>query len=225
MKKALDKSSQINSSSWLEQKKERFETPWGSMVEIAGVEGFLIPGDVKFVYDIAASLPANGTYLEIGCFMGLSAITAAMSLEEHENSGGRVVTIDNWLGSPEHQDMGVIQHQKLQGVFRANVDRLNINNRISECTGESTEVANFFKDESIDIIFIDGNHSFEATYADLQAWYPKLKKSGVIFGHDASPDINELSGVRVAISQFAMETGRKIKLTPPPASHYMWELR
>lgn len=54
--------------------------------------------------------------------------------------------------------------------------------------------------ESADIIYIDGNHSFETVLSDLQLYYPKIKSGGLIIGDD----YNE-GGVAKAIEVFSKE--------------------
>jgi len=39
-------------------------------------------------------------------------------------------------------------------------------------------------DDSLDFVFIDGDHSFEAVKKDLRMWHPKVKKGGLVSGHD-----------------------------------------
>jgi len=41
-----------------------------------------------------------------------------------------------------------------------------------------------FPDEYFDYIFIDANHTYEGVSRDLVDWYPKVKKGGVLCGHD-----------------------------------------
>lgn len=48
----------------------------------------------------------------------------------------------------------------------------------------SADAAADFKDESVDFILLDGDHSYEGIKADLNAYYPKLKKGGHMFIHD-----------------------------------------
>ena len=48
----------------------------------------------------------------------------------------------------------------------------------------STEAAKEFADESVDFVYLDGNHQFEFVTADIAAWLPKIKKEGMICGHD-----------------------------------------
>ncbi len=38
--------------------------------------------------------------------------------------------------------------------------------------------------DNLDFVYMDGDHSFEAIFNDLNAYYPKIKKGGVIGGHD-----------------------------------------
>ena len=48
----------------------------------------------------------------------------------------------------------------------------------------SMDAVKDFKDESLDFVFIDGNHSFEYVVDDIAAWSKKVKKGGIVAGHD-----------------------------------------
>jgi predicted O-methyltransferase YrrM len=48
----------------------------------------------------------------------------------------------------------------------------------------SDEAVTQFDDLSIDFIYIDGCHTYEAVKKDLQNYYPKIKHGGIISGHD-----------------------------------------
>lgn len=41
-----------------------------------------------------------------------------------------------------------------------------------------------FKDESLDFVYIDGNHEFKYVAQDLYEWSKKVKKGGIVSGHD-----------------------------------------
>lgn len=41
-----------------------------------------------------------------------------------------------------------------------------------------------FPDESLDFVYIDGNHSFKFVTEDIFEWSKKVKKGGIIAGHD-----------------------------------------
>lgn len=41
-----------------------------------------------------------------------------------------------------------------------------------------------FKDGSLDCVYIDANHSYEAVMQDLRHWWPKVRSGGLVSGHD-----------------------------------------
>jgi len=56
-----------------------------------------------------------------------------------------------------------------------------------------------FENESIDFVYIDGNHSFNYVLMDILLWLPKIRKGGVISGHDYSDKPNEATDVKAAV--------------------------
>ena len=50
------------------------------------------------------------------------------------------------------------------------------------------EACKDIENESLDFVFIDADHSEESCFADIQAWYPKIKKTGMLLGHDINWD-------------------------------------
>merc|ERR1712107_279263 len=48
----------------------------------------------------------------------------------------------------------------------------------------STLAARLFDDETLDLIFIDAGHNECAVRQDLEAWWPKLKRGGLVAGDD-----------------------------------------
>lgn len=63
---------------------------------------------------------------------------------------------------------------------------------------ESVNAADQFEDESFDFIFVDGDHSYDATLADCIRYYPKLKAGGLFCGHD----YQSLEAVKNAVNDF-----------------------
>jgi predicted O-methyltransferase YrrM len=58
------------------------------------------------------------------------------------------------------------------------------NNRVEFIRKTSVEAAKDFPDGHFDFVYIDGDHSYECCKEDMEAWYPKIKKGGVLCGHD-----------------------------------------
>jgi predicted O-methyltransferase YrrM len=63
------------------------------------------------------------------------------------------------------------------------------------------EVAAELKNESLDWVFVDANHEFDAVLDDGRAWYPKVKYGGYMIWHDW-----EIRGTREAIELVVMDT-------------------
>jgi predicted O-methyltransferase YrrM len=63
--------------------------------------------------------------------------------------------------------------------------------------GYSQDFVNLFENESLDYIFIDGDHSYEGALSDCELFFPKIKNGGIFAGHDWS-----LNGVRQAVIEF-----------------------
>lgn len=50
----------------------------------------------------------------------------------------------------------------------------------------SIEASKDYLDNSIDLIFIDANHSYNSVKNDISTWLPKVRAGGCISGHDYS---------------------------------------
>jgi tetratricopeptide (TPR) repeat protein len=192
----------------------------GGMIEVKGVKGFLVEGDIRFLFEKAKNLPRDGTIIEIGSFMGLSSIIMANALFTSQNYAAKLYCIDTWEGSPEHADLSEIKTRQLFDIFLANIQNSGVGSLIHPIRKPSVIAAADFTNESVDMIYVDGDHSFEGCYADLKAWYPKLRKEGILFGHDCTPD----GGVRQALEKFANEHGFTYKIFDYPLTHYMFEI-
>lgn len=74
-----------------------------------------------------------------------------------------------------------------------------------------------------DWVFIDAEHTYEALTKDLNAWYPLVKKGGIIAGHDYS-----MSPVHGALADFRLELEGKGEIltellhTDPRSDVWAW---
>jgi len=64
----------------------------------------------------------------------------------------------------------------------------------------SPEVATCWNAKMEDIIFLDGDHRYEAVKADIAAWLPKIRPGGLLCGHDYSTRGNNV-GVKKAVDE------------------------
>lgn len=63
----------------------------------------------------------------------------------------------------------------------------------------------------IDVIFIDGDHTYEGCKADIDVWYPHMAKGGVMLFHDCDASS---PGVEQAVAEFAIENGLEVFYSP-----------
>jgi len=61
------------------------------------------------------------------------------------------------------------------------------------------------EDSSLDFVYIDGNHSFPVVMDDILLWSKKVRKGGVLSGHDYG-----IRSVRAAVNNFAKYTRRRV---------------
>ena len=72
----------------------------------------------------------------------------------------------------------------------------------------SEQACPHFQDGSLDLVFIDGDHSYEGCALDIRLWWPKVRPGGVLSGHDYRTDKDY--GVIRAVDEF--KGGRELRL-------------
>lgn len=81
---------------------------------------------------------------------------------------------------------------------------------------ESLAVENHeIPDESLDCVFVDGDHSYQAVIADLEFWYKKVRVGGQLLGDDYS-----MRDVAAAVRDFTMQNNLKYDLLYKPGTSY-----
>jgi predicted O-methyltransferase YrrM len=121
-------------------------------------------------------------FVEIGTWKGKS--TSALAFVALLNNG-MVYAVDHFMGNSGQWNVPVAKNQDIFNIFRKNMQTLGFwQTSVSPLVMSSERAAKIFKDETIDLLFIDGDHLFKNFYQELTIWYPKVKDGGVICGHD-----------------------------------------
>lgn len=116
----------------------------------------------------------------VGVEIGVESGRYAKVLFEH-NPGLRLYGVDPWEtydGYREH-----VTPEKQEQLLAAAKSRL-INHDWIPIRNYSVPAASQFEDQSLDFVYIDGNHDFLHVVEDLTAWTPKVRSGGIIAGHD-----------------------------------------
>lgn len=134
--------------------------------DIADAFGYLTHDEVTGLKNLAKTLPENPTAVVIGCGAGTSSVAL---LEERDDL--RLISVDIRQDSP----FGGLQNE----LNAIELTGLKVKGRHKQILGDSKEVGLSFKEE-VDMIFIDGDHSFEGCLGDFDNWLPHIKIGGVI---------------------------------------------
>lgn len=94
-------------------------------------------------------------------------------------------------------------------------------NRVMILRGDSVEMANKVPDDTLVLVYIDADHSYEGVTRDIRAWIPKLRSGGVMAFHDYE---NPAYGVKKAVQDFCKRNKLDIYLIPEdkPADAGAW---
>jgi len=164
-------------------------------------------------------LPANPVIASLGVAEGLFDRDMLKYWK-----AGKLYSVDLWGKIPGQSgdggfenDWHEMNYQNALGLFK------EFGSKSVVLRGISWEMAVHVPDESLDLLYIDCCHEYGCVKNDLAAWFPKVKKGGVIAGHDIS---NKMYGVEQAVWEFTNQLGVKYEIIPEQgwdASFYFYK--
>ena len=95
----------------------------------------------------------------------------------------RLVTIDPYLRYEDYKKDGGWDSSTDETYIKTK-EKLSQFSNIEMIRDMSAEAVDNFEDNSIDFLFVDGNHEYDYVLEDLELYYPKVKSGGVICGDD-----------------------------------------
>ena len=121
---------------------------------------------------------------EVGSWLGNGSTQVFLRvLEPFE--GAEVFCIDTWQGSSNVQrHLDFVAQYDAYGTFLHNVASAGSRTKLTPIRAASVAAADSFADGSLDFVFVDADHSYEAAKADIAAWRSKVKPGGILCGHD-----------------------------------------
>jgi hypothetical protein len=116
------------------------------------------------------------------------------------SNGSSVYAIDTWRGDINTGSYGEEIYQTV--CYNLNKHFPKVDAHLLRSTFH--EAASGFSDASIDLIFIDGCHTYDAVKADYETWRPKMSHRGVMVFHDTAV-IAENFGVQKFWNEITMD--------------------
>jgi predicted O-methyltransferase YrrM len=114
--------------------------------------------------------------VEIGSYVGDSSEIFAQYFKF-------IYCVDPWENGYDSNDAASYQYP--MNIIESQFDELcGRYDNIKKIKKKSIDVVDEFKNKSLDMVYIDGKHTYEAVKEDIKLWLPKIKDNGYIAGHD-----------------------------------------
>lgn len=140
-------------------------------------------GHRRFAYDLVRWMrPAR--IAELGVHWGTSFFTFAQAMKDGRMKGTELIGVDTFEGEDHAGKYGPEVLATVRKIVKASFPNQSITLHQMFFADALPLVA----DGSVDLIHIDGLHTYEAVKEDFETWLPKLAPDGVMLFHDVAPD-------------------------------------
>lgn len=137
-------------------------------------------------------------------------VSWAQNIIGYCEAGFEIYGIDPWQNSEDNIYRRIISldrkhRQTIDDVYNYAVERTSKYPNCKLIKKTSLEALSDFPKRSLDFVYIDGNHGFGYVAMDLMKWTEKVKKGGIIAGHDYLDTIKSRNyrGVRYIVDAYA----------------------
>ena len=124
--------------------------------------------------ELIEDFPKDPVMVEIGTFAGDSAELFSLVAK-------KIYTVDPFKWP---SDTFIADGYNSDTVLSYLAERLKKRKNIEHIRKTSAEASKMFNDDSLDVVYIDGDHEYESVKEDILLWLPKVKSGGLICGHD-----------------------------------------
>jgi hypothetical protein len=136
----------------------------------------------------------------------------------NEWRGRLLLSVDPWReDAPEaYQDIANVPQSRQETFYHETVARLApFGARSSICRMTSVDAAAAVIDYTMDFVYVDARHDYDAVMEDLNAWYSKVRPGGIFAGHDYLDGVYAAGvfAVKSAVDEFFGARGISVRHT------------
>ena len=117
------------------------------------------------------------TFVELGTHNGFSYFVACQTVQELKLPT-KTFAVDHWIGDPH---AGEFDDSVYEGVLALNAQYQNFSTLLKM---SFLDARSKFKDGTVNLLHIDGFHTYEAVKEDFETWLPKMAPNSVVIVHD-----------------------------------------
>lgn len=141
-------------------------------------------GHIPFAFELIGRLKPR-IVVELGTYSGSSFAAFCQAVEAA--GGGKCYGIDLWEGDIHMGRFDEELFREISGYMAANHPQTAVLVR-----KHFNEAVHQFEDGSVDLLHIDGTHTFEAVSSDFNTWLPKLSDRSVVLFHDINVTVENV---------------------------------
>ena len=123
----------------------------------------------------------------VGLELGVSKSDSFMTILDNCANVQTLYGVDNYQPFFNHHTGQAVTEYEIEMIKAESFNKHKFSqhsDKIKFLEMTSEQAVNQIADQSLDFIFIDADHSFDAVMLDLEIWYPKIKTGGLVAGHD-----------------------------------------
>jgi predicted O-methyltransferase YrrM len=157
--------------------------------EARRIPGWTRGDEARALARAAYGLGEGAVIVEIGAFLGRSTVLLAGSRKLR--GSGIVHAVDPFdasgdsFSSPVYRSIQELRKAPLRRAFEENIERAGVARWVRIHQGTGVEIAGRWSTQ-VDMLFLDGDHSYAGARPTYDSWIPFLSPGGLIAVHNSS---------------------------------------
>lgn len=195
------------SKNLIDYKESEFED-FAALFGPGEVPGYLSHEDMQALEELCALLPKSGTLVEVGSFLGKSAVEFSKNFEKLQKNY-TIICIDSF-----NAPIGVLERLLREADFEVpagKIDNLDMFKYYTQNQKNIFPVTGFFNEKfvfpsKVEAVFEDSTHTLSYLNYALPFWWEHISSGGILSGHDYGGEVRTAVDIFAAIRRLPVHT-------------------